>query len=171
MNNPFFHWGITIFQGAIIFGLGLWHIAFPENSWIAAAIVFLLTGIAGLAEWILSRDFDRHTGDFLWAIATGLSGFFLLFGRLFGHEIQIILMAIWMIISGIWLFTRGQSLQWISELNWGITITGAIVVLFGLLNAFNPQITTTLLKSLPLLITGLNVFAIALIKKKIIEDY
>lgn len=170
MKKSFLHWGFTIFQGMIIFLLGVWQFAFPVKSLTVTGIVFLLAGIAGLAEWFLSRDFDRHTGDFLWGILTGICGIFVLFGV--GEALQVFLSAFWMIISGIWLFARGQALQWISNLSWGITIMGCIIVIVGLLVAFNPQATANgILENLPYLFTGLAIFAIATLKKKIFQDW
>jgi len=172
MKKSLLQWGFTFLQGSIIFLMGIWTIAFPASSSDVSGIFLLVAGFPGMVEWLLENEFDRSTTDFKWSITTTLGGLLYIFLSDHGPEKGMLVLLIWIMLTGIYLFSRGGALKWISKLSWGLVLSGAFLSVAGfvLIVNFHFEISFFLL-GLIYLFAGMAVWMLASIKRKIFKAF
>lgn len=172
MKESLLQWGITFLQGTIIFLLGLYTIAFAESSSAFSGIFLLAAGLPGMAEWLLESEFDRSNTDFKWSIITVLGGLLYILLPDHGPGQGKLILLIWILITGIYLISRGGALKWISKLSWGLVLSGGFLAMAGLLLSVNIQFQISFYGlGILLVFGGMSVLVVAHIKKKIFESF
>ncbi len=151
------HWWVFLLRGILFILVSIWMIASPLTSFVALGFFFgLVIFIAGLGE-LLHAVRDRTETNRGWHIFLGIVD--LILGLvLMGHVAAGV--AILRIIVGIWFLLRGFSLISFSRTlgkSLILTISGIIIVIFGLMiifNAFFGSITLITFIAVAFFITG-----------------
>lgn len=131
------HWWVFLLRGILFILVSIWMIASPLTSFVALGFIFgLIIFIAGIGE-LLHAVRDKTEANRGWHIFLGIVD--LILGIvLMGHVAASV--AILRVIVGIWFVIRGFSLISFSRSlgkSWILTISGIIIVIFGLLIIFN----------------------------------
>lgn len=172
MKESLLQWGFTFLQGTIIFLMGIWTIAFSASSSAVLGIFLLVAGLPGMAEWLLESEFYRSNADFKWSITTALGGLLYIVLPHHGPEQGKLILLIWILLTGIYLFSRGGALKWISKLSWGLILSGAFLSVAGFVLMVNIHFEISFfLLGLLWLFAGMAVWVLAHIKKKIFESF
>jgi uncharacterized membrane protein HdeD (DUF308 family) len=169
-------WLFTVTQGLILLLTGFvilsGIVSILQQFWMFNFVI-LIVGVLGIAEWFVSKPFDRSTNDFAWNSAVILIGLsFFLFKN---NSIELIFIGycILILISGIWLASSGCELYWISPLSWILMITGFLLLIFGTMLLFFLRSQIKLLESatgLVFLLMGAAIFVLGLLKKWLLQQ-
>ena len=131
------HWWVFLLRGILFILVSIWMIASPLTSFVALGFFFgLIIFIAGLGE-LLHAFRDKTETNRGWHMFLGVVD--LILGLvLMGHVAASV--AILRIVVGIWFLLRGFSLISFSRAlgkSLILTISGIIIVIFGLMIIFN----------------------------------
>ncbi|HEY0177408.1 MAG TPA: DUF308 domain-containing protein [Pedobacter sp.] len=138
------YWWLILIAGLLLFGLGIWVVVSPLNSYIsislALSIVMLVTGIAELIFAIVNFKSIETWG---WIFVSGLIDLSI-GGYLFLYPL--ITMAILPVIIGLWLLFRGFivisnsfDMRSYGFKDWGwLMLAGILIVVLALMILSNP---------------------------------
>jgi uncharacterized membrane protein HdeD (DUF308 family) len=167
-------WWVLLIQGILAIILAFIVFNNPIETlavlsvWLGSLVV--IAGIIGL----LSRfwgDNDEQI-SFWWSILTIILGLVMLFNLVATMKLISIVVGIWVILTGLFLFQAGNDIRKVNPMGWVILLGGVICILMALAMIFNftkGAIGVSILMGLQLLFSGILLIIFSFAKRALVN--
>jgi len=165
-------WWVILLQGILLIILSVFIFNNPEtvlagiSIWFALIVIF--TGMLGIISWMAAGKAEREDMSLLWSILTFIFGLLMLFHLLATMKIITVILGVWILISGVWLFKNGWSYKNGNPGGWIIIILGVLSVVVALMIIFNigtGAVALSTLLALQLFLIGISLILLSFAKK------
>ena len=167
-------WWVLLIQGILAIVLAFIVFNNPIETlavlsiWMGSLLV--IVGVIGILSRFMGEDDEQVS--FWWSILTVIVGLLMLFNILASMKLISILVGIWVIVTGLFLFQAGNSIRKVSSMGWVILIGGLICLVMAVAMIFDftkGAIGVSIILGLQLLLSGILLIIFSFAKRSLVN--